>query len=729
MSDKDFVVKNGIVANTSFAANGSQITLSTINSTSNGFFANNTSIVVGNSTVNSVITSTIFSGKSADSDKLGGVIATGYLTTTGTAADSTKLGGVISTAYVNSTGAYTISGVHTYTANIVISNPAGISVNSSFGTANQVLTSNGTSAYWSTPKLSANINGGTGAIQFYNGTILGSNATFKYDETSNTLTIGNNAVFATVNSTAYTGSANSTTYFGGQLSSVYVNSTSLATTLSPYVNSVNLSANLANYVNTTATAYDSARLGGALAATYVANSGNYTIGGSLTFNNSIIHSGNITISNSVTANNSDQGTAGQVLTSGGPNKNVYWTTVPNVSAQYTWTNNQSFTNTVTFTGNSIFANAISANGLYGTAGQQLLSGGTGANAYWGFAPGANTAGGTGAIQYWNGTTFGSSLGLSFTATGNNLSVANSITIGSATINSTSYTGKSADSDKLGTVAAASYALKADVHYIGTTSVALNRASASLNLTGVNIDGNANTATNYAGSLTSSQITSALTYTPYNSTNPAGYTTNLGTVTQVTATTPLSSTGGTTPALSISQAGASGSGFLSSTDWNTFNNKQNVLPAATGSVSGYLSSADWTTFNNKQAALGFTPAPAQAPVFTGPVKFSNNYYMNVVSISTGSPATVDLTKGNYFTYTTSGATTFTVSNIPASGNLVTFAIKIYGGGVSAPTITWMTGTKWPSAVAPSASSNTDLWVFMTDDGGTNWRGQQVMKDSR
>lgn len=52
------------------------------------------------------------------------------------------------------------------------------------------------------------------------------------------------------------------------------------------------------------------------------------------------------------------------------------------------------------------------------------------------------------------------------------------------------------------------------------------------------------------------------------------------VTSVTATSPIVSSGGNTPAISI--------------------------PAATTSVNGYLTSTDWNTFNNKQAALGFTP---------------------------------------------------------------------------------------------------------------------------
>ena len=43
---------------------------------------------------------------------------------------------------------------------------------------------------------------------------------------------------------------------------------------------------------------------------------------------------------------------------------------------------------------------------------------------------------------------------------------------------------------------------------------------------------------YLTEITSSQITTALGYTPYNSTNPNGYTTNVGTVTQITAGTGL-----------------------------------------------------------------------------------------------------------------------------------------------------------------------------------------------
>jgi len=58
----------------------------------------------------------------------------------------------------------------------------------------------------------------------------------------------------------------------------------------------------------------------------------------------------------------------------------------------------------------------------------------------------------------------------------------------------------------------------------------------------------------------------------------------GTVTSVTGTAPVVSSGGTTPAISMAAATTSVNGYLTSTDWNTFNGKQ---PAGTyvNSVSG------------------------------------------------------------------------------------------------------------------------------------------------
>jgi hypothetical protein len=98
-------------------------------------------------------------------------------------------------------------------------------------------------------------------------------------------------------------------------------------------------------------------------------------------------------------------------------------------------------------------------------------------------------------------------------------------------------------------------------------------------------------------------------------------TTTGTVTNVTGTAPISvATGSTVPLISISQAGALQPGFLTSTDWTTFNTKLTTaavaapltgngtagspisLAAATALQPGYLTSIDWTTFNAKQARV-------------------------------------------------------------------------------------------------------------------------------
>lgn len=80
----------------------------------------------------------------------------------------------------------------------------------------------------------------------------------------------------------------------------------------------------------------------------------------------------------------------------------------------------------------------------------------------------------------------------------------------------------------------------------------------------------------------------------------------GTVTSVTASSPLASSGGTTPNITIQQATTSQDGYLSSTDWNTFNSKQpagNYITALTGDATASGPGSVPITFATVNANVG------------------------------------------------------------------------------------------------------------------------------
>lgn len=134
------------------------------------------------------------------------------------------------------------------------------------------------------------------------------------------------------------------------------------------------------------------------------------------------------------------------------------------------------------------------------------------------------------------------------------------------------------------------------------------------LTNKSISGSTNTLTNIANaSLTNSAITINGTSTSL------GGSINVGTVTDVTGTSPVVSSGGATPAISMPAATASVNGYLTSTDWTTFNNKSNTngtvtSVSGTGTVSGISLSGTVTTTGS--LTLGGTLDLSAPPVIGG-----------------------------------------------------------------------------------------------------------------
>ena len=131
----------------------------------------------------------------------------------------------------------------------------------------------------------------------------------------------------------------------------------------------------------------------------------------------------------------------------------------------------------------------------------------------------------------------------------------------------------------------------------TGQVALANGGTSANLTAVN--GGAVYSTGSALAITAAG-TSGQVLTSSGAGAPTWTTPTTGTVTSVTGTSPIASSGGTTPAISISQATTSTNGYLSSTDWNTFNGK---APGTTYTTN-YIPFGQGTTTLNQSSALQF-----------------------------------------------------------------------------------------------------------------------------
>ena len=84
--------------------------------------------------------------------------------------------------------------------------------------------------------------------------------------------------------------------------------------------------------------------------------------------------------------------------------------------------------------------------------------------------------------------------------------------------------------------------------------------------------------------------------------------------------------------------------------------------------------------------------------------------------------IDCSVGNYFTKTISGDSTFTVSNVPASGAYA-FTLELTH---TSGTVTWFSGVEWPAATPPTLTTGkTHLFMFITDNGGTRWRASSLI----
>jgi hypothetical protein len=304
----------------------------------------------------------------------------------------------------------------------------GLIANGGYGAAGQVLTTNGSSAYWSTVNGSINTSSvTTGSLQansiaITSGTLTVGNSTVNTDIGNNYISVGNTTSFinvyssyikignttvnATINSTFFTATSNNTS-FVGSVSAANV------------VSNAQLSANLASY----------AALSGA------------------TFTGPVsVASSNLTVKGIIA--NGSLGTNGQILASNGTS--VYWTA------------DQGSVNATTVSTQTLSANAISISSGTLTVGNSTV----------------NTDIGNNYVSVGNTTSF-INVYSSYIQIGN--------TVANATINSTTYTGTSNNTSFVGTVSAANVVSNAQLsanlaNYQTTAGLSANVATLTANNT-------------------------------------------------------------------------------------------------------------------------------------------------------------------------------------------------------------------------------------------------------
>ena len=151
----------------------------------------------------------------------------------------------------------------------------------------------------------------------------------------------------------------------------------------------------------------------------------------------------------------------------------------------------------------------------------------------------------------------------------------------------------------------------------------------------------------------------------------------GGVTVVTGTSPISSTGGTTPDISIAQADSGHDGYLSSTDWNTFNGKVDSVTAT-----GLLTSSGGTT-PDISSSVGKGKLVGRNSVTGG--------IMEEISVGSGltlSGTTLSANVNSSITHTTASGTdtyTATITGVTSYADGDSYLIRFTNGNTTGATL--------------------------------------------
>lgn len=162
-------------------------------------------------------------------------------------------------------------------------------------------------------------------------------------------------------------------------------------------------------------------------------------------------------------------------------------------------------------------------------------------------------------------------------------------------------------------------------------------------------------------------------------------------------------------------------FVTATSTNTLTNKtvnlsSNTLTGTVAQFNTALSDGDFATLAGSET---LTNKSLTSPAMTGAPYADGSFRGNITAVAA---LDIDCAVGNYFTKTINANSTFTFSNVPASRSYgFTLELTVTSGAA-----TWPAAVRWPFNVAPTLSAGkTHLVMFITDDGGSRWRGAALV----
>jgi len=217
-------------------------------------------------------------------------------------------------------------------------------------------------------------------------------------------------------------------------------------------------------------------------------------------------------------------------------------------------------------------------------------------------------------------------------------------------------------------------------FVGSGASLTNVVNSLAASTGISVSGStgAVTVTNTAPDQTvvltaGTGISTSGTYPNFTITNTSP--SSGGTVTSVTGTAPVVSSGGNTPAISMAAANTTTNGYLTSTDWNTFNGKGSgtvTSVGGTGTVSGISLSGTVTSSGN--LTLGGTLDLSSPPAIGGTAP--NSVAGTVIQATNGIVVNSNTVSANY--------------TIPSGSSAMAAGPMSFDAGI---TVTIPTGSRW------------------------------------